>query len=86
MNASLVYTVVAFAVFIIGWVIAYARGYRAGHDDGYTEAVLKTRTLEIRLAVQEYAHTVLGRSLSHTEADAIAVEFERWLRKWEEVQ
>lgn len=43
MNESLVYTVVAFAVFGIGWAIAYARGYRAGHDEGFTQAVLDTK-------------------------------------------
>jgi hypothetical protein len=37
---SLVYTVVALTVFGVGWLIAYARGYSAGHDDGYTEATL----------------------------------------------
>jgi hypothetical protein len=36
---SLVYTVVTLAVFIIGWGVAYARGYSAGHDDGYANAV-----------------------------------------------
>lgn len=40
---DLVYTVVAITAFVIGWTIAYARGYRAGHDDGFTKAVLDTR-------------------------------------------
>ncbi len=35
---DVVYTVVAVAVFTIGWLIAYARGYSAGHDDGFVEA------------------------------------------------
>ena len=37
---DVVYMVVAIAVFTIGWLIAYARGYSAGHDDGFTEAAL----------------------------------------------
>ena len=40
MNFDLVSTVVAIVVFGVAVVVAYARGYRAGHDDGLTEAVL----------------------------------------------
>ena len=40
MNFTLVYTVVSIVVVGIGWIIAYARGYSAGHDDGYTKAEL----------------------------------------------
>ena len=32
--------VVTVTVFGVAVVVAYARGYRAGHDDGLTEAVL----------------------------------------------
>ncbi len=35
---DIVFTVVAIAVFTVGWLIAYARGYSAGHDDGYVAA------------------------------------------------
>ncbi len=34
-------TVIAIVVFGVAVVVAYARGYRAGHDDGFTEAVMK---------------------------------------------
>ncbi len=40
---DLVYTVVTIAVFGVAVTIAYARGYSAGHDDGFTEAVLERR-------------------------------------------
>ena len=40
MSFDLVYTVVSIAVFTIGWIIAYARGYSNGHNDGYTKAEL----------------------------------------------
>lgn len=39
MTWDVAYTVIALAVFTVGWVIAYARGYSAGHDAGYVEAV-----------------------------------------------
>ncbi len=83
---DLVYTVVALTMAVVIAVVAYARGYSAGYDNGYVEAAADKRTLQIRLAVQEHAHAVLGRTLSHAEADAIAVEFERWLKQWDEVQ
>ncbi len=35
-----VYLAVLATVFGVAVTIAYARGYRAGHDDGFTEAVL----------------------------------------------
>ena len=38
MTWDVVYTVVALTVFVVGWGIAYARGYSAGHDDGFSEA------------------------------------------------
>lgn len=82
---DLAYTVVSLTVLVVVGVVAYARGYSNGYNVGYVEATTEKRHLQIRLAVQEHAHNVLGRTLSHDEAEAIALEFERWLKQWDEV-